>query len=58
MPDLLAKHANFCLNNIQPSQNVIDTVEKCVQGSFSHSNSKFGETAVIQCGCNALLAVS
>ena len=32
-------------------------LEKCVQGSFSQSYSKFGETAGIQCACNALLAV-
>ena len=33
------------------------TVEKCVQGSFSQSHSRFGETAGIQCACNTLLAV-
>ena len=33
------------------------TIEKCVQGSFSQSHLKFGETAGIQCACNALLAV-
>ena len=32
-------------------------IEKCVQGSFSQSHLKFGETAGIQCACNALLAV-
>ena len=33
------------------------TVEKCVQGSFSQSHSKFGETAGIYCACNAMLAL-
>lgn len=32
--------------------------EKSVSGSCSRSHSKFGETAGMQCFCNALLAVS
>ena len=32
-------------------------LEKSVQGSYSQSHSKFGETAGMQCACNALLAV-
>ena len=32
-------------------------IEKCVQGGFSQSHSKYGETAGIQYSCNALLAV-
>ena len=28
-----------------------------MQGSFSQSHSKFGETTGIQCACSALLAV-
>ena len=32
-------------------------LEKSVQGSYSQYHSKFGETAGMQCACNALLAV-
>ena len=32
-------------------------LEKSVQGSCNQSHSKFGETAGIQCVCNALLAI-
>ena len=30
--------------------------DKTVQGSYNQSHSKFGETAGMQCACNALLA--
>ena len=33
-------------------------LEKSVQGSYDQSHSKFGETAGMQCSCNALLALS
>ena len=32
-------------------------LEKFVQGSYDQSHSKFGETAGMQCSCNALLPV-
>ena len=32
-------------------------LENFVQGSYNQSHSKFGETAGMQCSCNALLAV-
>lgn len=57
LPSPLAEHANFCLHNIQSPQNAAILRKKNVQQSFSQSHSKFGETAIIQCASNALLAV-
>ena len=50
LPDLLSKLANLCLNNIQPSKNAIIHYRKI----YSRKHAKFGETAGIQYGCNAL----
>ena len=53
LPGLLSKLANLCLNNMQPSQNAIIHYRKM----YSRKHAKFGETARIQYGCNALWVV-